>query len=81
MSLIGLLGNKDVLVGAIDVATNEVESPEDVAAVIREAMSYTTPERIFPCTNCGMVPMPRDIAFKKLRALSAGAELVRREVG
>src|SRR5712691_4250501 len=55
MALIGLLGSKDVLVGAIDVASNRVETPGEVAAVIREAMKHVAPERIFPCTNCGMV--------------------------
>ncbi len=80
ISLIGLLGDKDVLVGAIDVATDQVESPEQVAAVIREAMKHVTPARIHPCTNCGMVPLAREVARGKLRALGAGAALVRKEL-
>ena len=80
MELIGLLKGKDVLVGAIDVASNVVETPEQVAETIRAAMAYAAPERIFPCTNCGMAPMPSDVAYAKLAALSAGAALVRREV-
>ncbi len=80
MSLIGLLEGKDVLVGAIDVTTNEVETPEQVAAVIRAAMQYVPAERIQPCTNCGMVPMPRAVANAKLHALAAGAAIVRAEV-
>ncbi len=79
-ALIGLLGDKDVLVGAIDVATDRVETPEQVAAVIREAMKHVPPERIFPCTNCGMVPLDREVARGKLRALGAGATLVRKEL-
>jgi len=79
-ALIGLLGDKDVLVGAIDVATERVETPEQVAAVIREAMKHVKPERIFPCTNCGMVPLDREVARGKLRALGAGAALVRKEL-
>jgi 5-methyltetrahydropteroyltriglutamate--homocysteine methyltransferase len=75
MSLIGLLAGKDVMVGAIDVASDTVETPEAVAAVIAEAQRYVPAERLFPCTNCGMAPMDRDIAVAKLRALAAGARL------
>jgi 5-methyltetrahydropteroyltriglutamate--homocysteine methyltransferase len=81
IALIGLLGDKDVLVGAIDVATDAVETPAQVAAVIREAMAHVPPERIYPCTNCGMVPLSRDVARGKLRALTAGTALVRAELG
>jgi len=80
MELIALLEGKDVLVGAIDVATREVETPEQVAETLREALRYVTPERLFPCTNCGMVPLPRDVARRKLEALGAGAALVRTEL-
>jgi 5-methyltetrahydropteroyltriglutamate--homocysteine methyltransferase len=80
MALIGLLGAKDVLVGAIDVASDRVETPAEVAAVIREAMKHAPPSQIFPCTNCGMVPLDRELARAKLRALGAGAALVRREL-
>src|SRR5215467_7614714 len=80
MSLLGLLGDKDVLVDAIDVASDRVETPEEVAAVIREAMRYVKPSQIYPCTNCGMVPLDRDLARAKLHALGAGAALVRREL-
>jgi 5-methyltetrahydropteroyltriglutamate--homocysteine methyltransferase len=80
IELIALLGGKDVLVGAIDVATTRVESSEDVAKVIRAALKYVPKERLFPCTNCGMVPLPREVAAGKLAALGAGAALVRREL-
>ncbi len=80
IGLIGLLGDKDVLVGAIDVAAPEVETPAAVAAVIRAALQHVKPAQIYPCTNCGMVPLPREVARAKLRALGAGAELVRREL-
>jgi 5-methyltetrahydropteroyltriglutamate--homocysteine methyltransferase len=79
MSLLKLLDGKDVLVGAIDVATDKVESPEEVAAVIGEAARYVAKERIVPCTNCGMAPMRRDIALAKLTALGAGAKLARKQ--
>ena len=80
MALIGLLGGKDVLVGAIDVASDRVETPAEVAAVIREAMRHVKAAQIFPCTNCGMVPLDRELARAKLGALGAGAALVRREL-
>jgi 5-methyltetrahydropteroyltriglutamate--homocysteine methyltransferase len=81
ISLVELLGDKDLLVGAVDVATEAVETPEQVAAVIRAALRHAPPERIYPCTNCGMVPLPRPVARAKLRALGAGAALVRAELG
>ena len=80
IELIGLLEGKDVLVGAIDVATERIEAPEDVAATIRSALRYVPAARLYPCTNCGMVPLSRDVARGKLRALAAGAALVRAEV-
>ena len=73
-----LLDGKDVLIGVIDVATNEIETAEQVAATIEKAMRYVPKERIIACTNCGMAPMRRDIALKKLEALGRGAELARR---
>jgi 5-methyltetrahydropteroyltriglutamate--homocysteine methyltransferase len=80
MELIALLEGKDVLVGAIDVATTRVETAQDVARVIREALKYVPKERLYPCTNCGMVPLPREVAAGKLAALGAGAALVRQEL-
>ena len=78
IELIGLLKGKDVLVGCIDVASNVVETPEDVAEIIRAALDYVPPERLYPCTNCGMAPMAADIAYAKLASLAAGAELARK---
>jgi len=80
IELIGLLEGKDVLVGCIDVADTRVESPEDVARVIRSALKFVPKGRLFPCTNCGMVPLPREVAAGKLAALGAGAALVRQEI-
>jgi len=81
VSLLGLLRGKDVLVGAIDVATDKVETPAEVAGTIRRVLPYVPPERLYPCTNCGMVPLDRAVARGKLRALVEGTALVRREVG
>src|SRR5205809_1601344 len=81
LELIALLQGKDVLVGAIDVATERVETPEEVAGVLRAALAYVPPERLYPCTNCGMVPLPRDVARAKLRSLTAGAKLARQRLG
>ena len=81
MSLIALLKDKEIMVGAIDVATNRVETPEAVAAVLREATKYASADRIYGCTNCGMAPLPRTVAAGKLKALAAGAALLRKESG
>jgi 5-methyltetrahydropteroyltriglutamate--homocysteine methyltransferase len=81
ISLLALLKGKDVLVGAIDVADDRIETPEEVAATITEATRFVSPERIIACTNCGMAPMARDIAWGKLDALARGAALARRRLG
>jgi 5-methyltetrahydropteroyltriglutamate--homocysteine methyltransferase len=81
LSLLKLLEGKDILVGAIDVASDEVETPEQVAAVAAEAARHVPRERIQLCTNCGMAPMRRDIAYAKLAALAKGAELARKKLG
>jgi 5-methyltetrahydropteroyltriglutamate--homocysteine methyltransferase len=75
--LMSLLGEKDVLVGAIDVASEEVETPDEVAATIDRALKYVPAERLYPCTNCGMAPLDQELAYEKLASLSAGAALVR----
>jgi 5-methyltetrahydropteroyltriglutamate--homocysteine methyltransferase len=77
MGLLKLLDGKDVQVGVIDVATDEVETPDQVAAVIAEAAKYVAKDKIIAGTNCGMAPMRTDIAFAKLAALGKGAELAR----
>jgi 5-methyltetrahydropteroyltriglutamate--homocysteine methyltransferase len=80
LSLLGLLPDKDVLVGAIDVATNNIETPEAVAAALRAALDHVAPERLVACTNCGFAPLPRVVAEEKLKALGAGAALLRKEL-
>jgi len=77
MSLIALLPDKEIMVGAIDVATNRVETPEEVASVLKAATQYASPTRIYGCSNCGLAPLPRDVAVGKLHALTAGAALLR----
>jgi 5-methyltetrahydropteroyltriglutamate--homocysteine methyltransferase len=79
--LLGLLAGKDVLVGAIDVATDAVETPEQVATTLGAALKYVPKERVVACTNCGMAPMRRDIALAKLTALAQGAALARQRYG
>ena len=75
--LMKLLAGKDVLVGVIDVASDQVETPEEVAGTIGKALEFVPKERLYPCTNCGMAPMERGIALKKLAALTAGAAIAR----
>ena len=71
---------KKVMVGAIDVATNTIETPEEVAATLRKALQFVDADKLYPCTNCGMIPLPRSVARGKLDALSAGAEIIRKEL-
>src|SRR5579872_964300 len=80
-SLMGLLNGKDVHVGVIDVASNAIETPEEVAGVLREALKHVPAEHLLASTNCGLAPMSRSVAYAKLRALAAGAEIVRKELG
>src|SRR3954462_2731106 len=75
--LMKLLQGKDVLVGVIDVASDEVETPEQVADTIGRALQFVPRERLFACTNCGMAPMDRDVALRKLQALTQGAAIAR----
>jgi 5-methyltetrahydropteroyltriglutamate--homocysteine methyltransferase len=75
--LMKLLEGKDVLVGVIDVASDAVETPEEVADTIGVALQYVPKNHVFACTNCGMAPMDREIAVKKLEALARGAALAR----
>ncbi len=77
MDLIALLKGKDVMVGVIDVASDVIETPEEVADTIGRALQFVSKEQLFPCTNCGLAPMSRDVAWKKLQALAKGAELAR----
>ena len=79
LSLIGILKDKEVLVGAIDVASLEVETPEQVAATLRATLEFASPERVTACTNCGLAPLPRAVAEGKLKALCEGAALLRKE--
>lgn len=75
--LMGLLAGKDVMVGVIDVASEQVETPEEVADTIGRALQFVPKQHLFPCTNCGLAPMPREVALAKLEALAKGAALAR----
>tara|TARA_Y100000780_G_scaffold230663_1_gene253400 strand:+ start:15781 stop:16830 length:1050 start_codon:yes stop_codon:yes gene_type:complete len=80
IELLALIRGKKVMVGAIDVASNEIETPDEIAHTLREALKYVDADKLYPCTNCGMAPLPRNIASAKLSALSKGAEIVRGEI-
>jgi 5-methyltetrahydropteroyltriglutamate--homocysteine methyltransferase len=77
VSVLRELAGKEVLVGVIDVGTDEVESAETVAARIQRVLPYVLPDRLVPSTDCGLVPRSRDAAVGKMRALAAGAALAR----
>ena len=75
--LMALLEGKDVMVGVIDVASDVIETPEQIADTIGKAMQYVPKNRLIACTNCGLAPMDREVAVKKLQALAQGAALAR----
>jgi 5-methyltetrahydropteroyltriglutamate--homocysteine methyltransferase len=79
--LMKLLEGKDVMVGVIDVASDQVETPEQVADTIGTALQFVPKHHLIPCTNCGMAPMDREVALRKLDALARGAELARKRYG
>ncbi|NRF37432.1 methionine synthase [Pedobacter foliorum] len=79
LNLIELVRGKKVMVGAIDVASNAIETPEEVADTLRKTLEFVDIENIYPSTNCGMAPLSREVARGKLSALSAGAEIIRKE--
>ena len=80
MDLLELIRGKKVMVGAIDVANHAIETPEEVAETLRKALQFVDAENLYPSTNCGMAPLPRQVARGKLNALSAGAEIIRKEI-
>ena len=80
IELLALIRGKKVMVGAIDVATNEIETPEEVANTLREALTYVDADKLYPSTNCGLAPLSREVARGKLNALAAGAAIVRAEL-
>ena len=77
MHLMSLLKGKTVMVGVIDVASDVIETPEEVAATIGKALEFVPRDKLIACTNCGMAPMDRAVATAKLNALGAGARLAR----
>ncbi|MDQ0728846.1 methionine synthase [Microbacterium sp. W4I20] len=81
LELIELIRGKKVMLGAIDVASHAIETPEEVADTLRNALRFVDADKLIPSTNCGMAPLPRDVSRQKLRALSAGAALLREELG
>jgi 5-methyltetrahydropteroyltriglutamate--homocysteine methyltransferase len=81
LRLLSLLEGKTVQVGVIDVASDAVETAEDVAATITEVVKFVPKERVVAGTNCGMAPMRREIALAKLEALGRGAALARERLG
>jgi 5-methyltetrahydropteroyltriglutamate--homocysteine methyltransferase len=75
------LKDKEILVGAVDVATQRVETGEEVAGTLREAVKYAAPERIHVCTHCGMAPLSREVAVGKLQALGQGVAIMHKVAG
>jgi 5-methyltetrahydropteroyltriglutamate--homocysteine methyltransferase len=80
MDLMELIRGKKIMVGAIDVATNTIETPEEVANTLRRALEFVDADKLYPCTNCGMAPLSREVARGKLKALHDGAAIFRNEL-
>jgi 5-methyltetrahydropteroyltriglutamate--homocysteine methyltransferase len=78
-ALAGLPGKK-IILGVIDLASQEVESPELVASRIRRALPYVDPANLLIAPDCGMKYLPRALAFGKLQAMVAGARMVRAQL-
>ena len=75
------LAGKKIMLGVLDLNDPAVETPEQVAARIRAGLKYVSPRHLVPAPDCGMKYLPREVAFAKLRAMVAGAQLVRAELG
>jgi 5-methyltetrahydropteroyltriglutamate--homocysteine methyltransferase len=80
MDLIELVRGKKVMLGAIDVASEVIETPEQVADTLRKALQFVDPDKLIASSNCGMAPLQRSVALEKLSALNAGADIVREEL-
>src|SRR5690606_37574729 len=80
LDLMGLVRVLNVFVGSCYVATNTIETPKEVADTLRKALAFVDIENLYPSTNCGMAPLSRNVARGKLSALSAGAEIIRKEI-
>jgi len=81
IDLIKLLKGKDVLVGSIDVATKEIETPEQVYQTLKKASQFVETKNLYACTNCGMVNLPKYIAYEKMKSLVSGSKLLSKELG
>jgi 5-methyltetrahydropteroyltriglutamate--homocysteine methyltransferase len=79
--LMALLKGKDVMVGVIDVASDAIETPDEVADTIGRALQFVPPQHLVACTNCGLAPMDREVALAKLKALASGAALAAQRYG
>jgi len=80
MDLIELIRGKKVMLGAIDVASETIETPDEVADTLRNALKFVDPDKLLPSSNCGMAPFSRNVAREKLSALTAGADIIREEL-
>lgn len=80
IDLVELIRGKKVMLGALDVASERIETPDEVADTLRRALRFVDADKLIPSSNCGMAPLPRHVALDKISALSAGARLLREEL-
>ena len=79
-SILETVRGKSIMVGVLDLSSHEIESPETVAARIRRALPFVSPEKLIVAPDCGMKYLPREVAFEKMKAMVAGAKIVRAEL-
>jgi len=76
-SVLRSLPSKSIILGVLDLNDMTPETPEVVAQRIRAALPFVPPERLLVAPDCGMKYLPRDVAYRKIRAMVRGAEMVR----
>jgi 5-methyltetrahydropteroyltriglutamate--homocysteine methyltransferase len=72
---------KTIILGVLNLSDMQIESPESIAAKLREALRYVPPERLMVAPDCGMKYLPRAVAYQKLRAMTLGAAIVKESIG
>jgi 5-methyltetrahydropteroyltriglutamate--homocysteine methyltransferase len=80
-AVLGTLAGKKIILGVIDLSNNAIETPDQVAARIRRALPYVDPINLIVGPDCGMKYLPREVAFAKMQAMVAGAQLARAQLG
>jgi 5-methyltetrahydropteroyltriglutamate--homocysteine methyltransferase len=81
LAILTEFSSKTIILGVLNLSAMQIESPESIAAKLREALRYVPPERLMVAPDCGMKYLPRAVAYQKLRAMTLGAAIVRESIG